>query len=33
MKTTASIGGHPLHVMLVTIPAGGFLMTLVFTWR
>jgi uncharacterized membrane protein len=29
MRSAASIGGHPLHAMLITIPAGGFLLTLV----
>ncbi len=29
MRSAASIGGHPLHAMLITIPAGGFLLTLI----
>jgi uncharacterized membrane protein len=29
MKSQASIAGHPLHPMLVTIPAGGFLLTFI----
>lgn len=29
MRSKASIGGHPLHAMLIVIPAGGFIMALV----
>ena len=27
MKTPASIGGHPIHPMLVPIATGGFLLS------
>lgn len=30
MKSTARIAGHPLHPMLIVIPAGGYIMTLIF---
>ena len=29
MKVGASIAGHPLHPMLIVIPAGGILITMV----
>jgi uncharacterized membrane protein len=29
MRSQASIGGHPLHPMLIVIPAGGFLLTFI----
>lgn len=29
MKSQAAIAGHPLHPMLVVIPAGGFLLTFI----
>lgn len=29
MRSKASIGGHPLHPMLILVPAGAFLLTLV----
>lgn len=29
MKSTARIAGHPLHPMLIVLPAGGFVMTLI----
>lgn len=30
MRSRASIAGHPLHAMLIVVPAGGFILTLVF---
>ena len=30
MRSTASIAGHAIHPMLITIPAGAFLLTLIF---
>lgn len=30
MRSKAQIGGHPLHPMLIVVPAGGFVITLVF---
>lgn len=30
MKSKASIGGHPLHPMLILVPAGGVLFTVLF---
>jgi uncharacterized membrane protein len=30
MKSRAHVGGHPLHPMLILIPAGGVLFTLIF---
>jgi uncharacterized membrane protein len=29
MKSQANIGGHPLHPMLIVLPAGGFLLTFI----
>ena len=29
MKSSASIGGHPLHPMLIVVPSGGFILTLI----
>lgn len=30
MRSKARVGGHPLHPMLVIIPAGGFVITMIF---
>jgi uncharacterized membrane protein len=30
MKSRASIAGHPIHPMLIPIPLGGYLLTLIF---